>query len=421
MKNRLLMIAASLAVAVASGVASPGAQAATAPPADLISPTPLADPFLKAPANLATYAPGAIIRKRAVTTYVNGLGLGIQLGATNALGEALAPVAVPMPAKATELLIRSTDAHARPAAVVTTVLVPTQGANHHLLSWQVPIDSLGSRCNPSYESQKGAAQDGVFIAQALLKGYTVVVPDHEGPRNAFAAGPMAGHAVLDSIRATLTLPGTQLAGAATKVAMMGYSGGAIATGWATQLLPTYAPRLNVIGVASGGTPGNLYRAYQQMDGSASGGLFVGAALGMAREYPELYTLLNPAGMAFARSIKDDCLVDLTSHIGASVKQYTYSSDPMNTAIAQNVLNTNKMGGTAPRMPYLLWQARNDELIPYDIAVTLQKQWCARGGKVQLITNEYTEHLSGTGAMAEDSFTWLDDRFAGKPFTGYCQG
>jgi hypothetical protein len=40
----------------------------------------------------------------------------------------------------------------------------------------------------------------------------------------------------------------------TKVGMMGYSGGAIATEWASELAPSYAPTLRIIGAAAGGVP-----------------------------------------------------------------------------------------------------------------------------------------------------------------------
>jgi hypothetical protein len=39
--------------------------------------------------------------------------------------------------------------------------------------------------------------------------------------------------------------------------MVGYSGGAIATGWAAQLQPTYAPELAFVGAVAGGTPADF--------------------------------------------------------------------------------------------------------------------------------------------------------------------
>ncbi|WP_206685525.1 lipase family protein, partial [Escherichia coli] len=53
----------------------------------------------------------------------------------------------------------------------------------------------------------------------------------------FAAGPEYGMTTLDSIRAALNTPSTGL-NPSSKVAMIGYSGGAIATNWAAQLAPS---------------------------------------------------------------------------------------------------------------------------------------------------------------------------------------
>lgn len=39
--------------------------------------------------------------------------------------------------------------------------------------------------------------------------------------------------------------------------MWGYSGGAIAVGWAAALLDSYAPELNVVGASHSGTPADL--------------------------------------------------------------------------------------------------------------------------------------------------------------------
>jgi len=40
----------------------------------------------------------------------------------------------------------------------------------------------------------------------------------------------------------------------SQVGFLGYSGGASATVWATNLHESYAPELNVVGAAHGGTP-----------------------------------------------------------------------------------------------------------------------------------------------------------------------
>lgn len=67
----------------------------------------------------------------------------------------------------------------------------------------------------------------------------------------YAAGKMAGHAVLDSVRGMLSERPDL---AESPIVMHGYSGGAIATAWAAQLQPTYAPELRIAGAAAGERP-----------------------------------------------------------------------------------------------------------------------------------------------------------------------
>ena len=374
-----------------------------AAPSSAAVPEPAADPFYVPPAGYEMAAPGAILRTRPVT--VTGLG-------------------IPIPVQSTQMLVRSTDAHGRPAAVVSTLMIP-QGAypgpgTRPLLSYQPATDSLGDQCNPSYTLRTGTEKELPLIASSLSRGWAVVVTDYQGPRNAFAAGRMAGHAVLDGVRAAEHLPSTGLAGAATPVGLWGYSGGGLATGWAAQLQPSYAPELAVTGIASGGTPADLEAAGRQIDGGPAAGLFLAAAIGMSREYPELLTLLNDRGRALVDQIGDMCLAqEVASYPFRHLNEFTTSSDPLGTPVAQAVLNDNEMGGARPSAPVYVYHSLFDELVPYASATALKSAWCSRAARVQLYTDILSEHnvLAVTGAPAAVSY--LAARFAGTPAPSNC--
>lgn len=95
---------------------------------------------------------------------------------------------------------------------------------------------------------------------------------------------MAGHAVLDSVRAAVGTPHLGLDPAAPTI-VTGYSGGAIASGWAAQLAPKYAPELNLVGAVFGGVPADFEMLLETMNGrNAASGVFLAATLGVAREY-----------------------------------------------------------------------------------------------------------------------------------------
>ena len=111
------------------------------------------------------------------------------------------------------------------------------------------------------------AESGLIVP-ALLAGETVVVPDTEGENADFSAGPEYGINTLDSLRAALSSPATGLTGA-RKIGLIGYSGGAIATEWAAELAPSYAPDVNsrIVGAAMGGVLVDPVHNLHYVDGS----------------------------------------------------------------------------------------------------------------------------------------------------------
>lgn len=388
-----------------------GAFAATSTPAAVQSfPEPADDPFYEPPAGFETQPHGAILRWRPIT--------------------ALA-LAVPLPVQAWQLLTRTSDTKGRPVAVVATLMVPLASylgdGPRPLLSYQVAINSLGDQCNPSYSLRSGSRDGNTqtelnLMQQAMAKGWAVVTTDHEGPRNAYTAARMAGHAVLDGIRAAISLPGTGLAGPITPIALMGYSGGAQATGWAAELHRTYAPELGIKGIASGGTVADLEAGLRQLDGSAFSGLAFGAMFGIDREYPEMHLdkLLTPSGLAVKEEIGDMCVSQLRqSHQLERFATYTTVPDPLSVPRLAKVISDVDLGKKTPIAPVYLYHAIMDELIPIAGADGLYTAWCENGGDVTYHRDPASEHITLLVTGAPAAFAFLEARFAGTPVQG-CQ-
>jgi hypothetical protein len=360
-------------------------------------PEPHADPFYQAPAGLASQAPGTVLRWRSVT--VTGMGMRL-------------------PVDARQVLTRSTDARGRPVAVVATLMVPRKpwSGNRPLVSYQPATDSLGDQCNPSYTLRTSREKELGLMYMALEQGWAVVVTDYEGPHNAFAAGPMAGHAVLDGIRAAQR----SLAGAATPVGLWGYSGGALATSWAAELQPRYAPEIDVVGVAAGGTPGDLEAAARHIDGTAAAGLVLLASVGIGRQYPELNTLLNQAGREMVERIGDMCLGDAVMAFPfRRLNEFTHSADPLSEPVSKWVVAENDLGEPAPTAPVFLYHSVMDELIPFATAVELRHQYCRQGTRVLFHADPASEHSSLAVTGAPLAVGYLGARFAGLPPPANC--
>ena len=87
-------------------------------------------------------------------------------------------------------------------------------------------------------------------------------------------GRQSGHGTLDSIRAILQSGNFTGVDEDAQVAMWGYSGGSLASGWAAALQPHYAPELedNLIGAALGGFVTNITATAEATDGKLLAGL-----------------------------------------------------------------------------------------------------------------------------------------------------
>lgn len=132
----------------------------------------------------------------------------------------------------------------------------------------------------------------LLVEVALEQGWVVIVPDFLGPKGAFLANELAGHAALDGIRAAINSASFTGISRDPTVAMWGYSGGSLASLWAAELQPTYAPELRTVGAAVGGTVPNITTVVTSVNKNAAAGLIPAGVLGLANQYSELDELLD---------------------------------------------------------------------------------------------------------------------------------
>lgn len=366
-----------------------------------VLPTPLGDPFYTPPPGFETRAPGDVLASRAVRNWF------------------------PIPVRSIELLIRSTNAKDEPVPVVATLLTPQKPwrgtGSRPLVSYNIPISSLGNTCAPSRQLQEGVQADQLSIGLLLAREYAVIVPDHQGPRQAYAAGRMGGHAVLDALRAAGHL-GVAEVRPDSPIVMSGYSGGAIATGWAAQLAGEYAPELPVVGSLIGGVPADYDQLRRTMNGSiGAAGIFLAAALGLAREYPELLTLLNDNGWRLAHLLKDICVggeTVLGSLVPLKVEDFTDVPDPTALPMVRKILADNRLGALAPRSPALIYHGVHEYWLPFEQARNLYGDWCARGAQVRLAPLPGEHFVVGALAIPATG-SWVADMFAGRAVPPGC--
>jgi pimeloyl-ACP methyl ester carboxylesterase len=388
----LLAVFAALFVAPGQAAAIPGGV-----------PTPSADPFYTPPNPLPSGVPGDVLRHRKVD---------------------ILPTV-----DAWQLLYRSTSATGTANAVSGTLLVPKTpwfgGGTRPLVSYAVGTHGLGDSCAPSYKLRTGTENEIALINQALFNNWAVVLTDYEGlgtpGQHTYAVGRAEGHAVLDAARAAARVPGSGLSPTG-RVGLFGYSQGGQATAFAGELAPTYAPELNLVGVATGGVPADLAEVARFNDGNLGFSLVLAAAVGHAAAYPDVpfETILNDLGRQTVPRVAEACTVELATIAPLRrLSEFVTVPDPLADPRWQARLTENQAGQHAPTAPVFLYHGTLDELIPLPVGQELRASYCDLGVNVRWQTIPLAEHIIGVSVGGPVAMTWLGDRFAGRPATSNC--
>ncbi|KAJ4354317.1 uncharacterized protein N0V89_006052 [Didymosphaeria variabile] len=255
------------------------------------------------------------------------------------------------------------------------------------------------------------------------------MPDHEGPTASFAMGITEGHATLDSIRAVLS-SGLLPKNTHTKYAMWGYSGGSVASEWASELQEQYAPELSFSGMAIGGCVPNITETRNNLTGTAYAGLFPGAYLGLtsqdeeAREF--LVSRLKTSGPYNATAFLADVNLTVTQAFATYAGQDIYSyfvngradlENPILTQIADRNWYQGYHG--VPLMPTFVYKAIGDEFSTVNSTDALVERWCGIGVDVEYQRNTVGTHITEITNGRLRALEWLGHVFEGTATVGGC--
>ncbi|MGO9182600.1 MAG: lipase family protein [Mycobacterium sp.] len=400
---------------------------------------PKDDPFYEYTGPLADILPGAVLATRSVSYHI--MGIPTLLGTT-------------------QLLYRTTSQTLKPTVNVTSVIQPLDldlRDTTKVISYQSAYDSLNPNDEPSYAISGGRPTLGGLVPNVelgvfgpfLAEGYTVIVPDTEGQRADFAAGPEYGMNTLDSIRAAFN---SSTIDSDAKVAMLGYSGGALATEWAAELAPTYAPEAldvnaGLIGAAMGGVLVHPAHNLHYVEGSRIwAGVMAMALAGIARAFETDFTpYLSDRGVKIYNGMQNASIVDvLGQYPGLKWKDLAKPEYPTPESIPLYVETVNKLimgtGGvpdhaTKPTVPLFIGQGARGELegtpgnkqgigagdgvmITGDVR-TLARSYCAKGTTVHYEQYNALSHVWSLVPWLPNSIAWIKQRFADLPAPQNC--
>jgi predicted esterase len=355
--------------------------------------------FYEAPAGLGSLAPGDLIRAEPMDAY---LVPGVRLRA-----------------HAWRILHRSTGAVGEPTAVSGTLLLPVGWRARKplpLIAYAIGTHGIGDDAAPSRLLSTGLDWEAGLMALVLARGCAVVITDYQGlgteGDHAYMVGRALGCNVLDSIRAVRQLATAELPDDGP-TAIMGYSEGGTAAAWAAQLQPSYAPELELAGIAAGAAAADVELAGPTLDGSFFSFFLAYGAIGYAAAYPEL--VLEPYLVGDAANVIDS--LRRTNILQAAVRgpRFAHAGDLTSPNVLElpswrKRLRENRLGTLAPSVPMLLHHARNDQIVAFEHSEQLLEDWQALGVDVSLhITRGGFDHISGAVAGAPVALDWLGKR------------
>jgi pimeloyl-ACP methyl ester carboxylesterase len=405
------VVAALCAVPMlAAGATSPAAQAATAPV------LPSQDPFYTYTGStpLSQIAPGTVLKERSVSLSIEG---------------------VTVPVSTEQVLYRTTGEQGQPTVTVTTIIRPLLALllGTKIVAYQTAYDALGSECDPSYTLRGGnpsdstAQEEELAIAAYVVAGFTVTVPDYEGTNLDWGAGQESGYGTLDAIRATENYLG---ASSSTKVGMVGYSGGAIATEWAAELAPSYAPGLHIVGAAAGGVPVDFAHNLTYINGDDDwSGVIPAVLVSLGRAFGVNITpYLSSYGEQLTSQVSGECIASFaSSYPGLTIQQLLLPqySNPFSVPVLVTILNHLIMGtsGGIPDEPLLFGVGDSDGtgdgiMIDGDVEA-LAHEYCQRGVPVTFTVYPGLPHSDAAVPFEVQALTFLEGRFNGAPAPDGC--
>ncbi|GAA6018631.1 hypothetical protein JCM10207_008987 [Rhodosporidiobolus poonsookiae] len=378
---------------------------------------PSSDSFYEPPAGYQRKENGAVLRTRNISTAVDSLGTAYQV------------------------LYKTKNAQGQASSSVTTIFAPLQAVSPpQILLYMTPADTAAVDCQTSYAlltgTQSNVSSSSVLIeiVAALSKGWYVTVPDHEISRiSAFISGRTEAQAGLDGLRALLNYRAALPSAEGYKAVIRGYSGGGHAAAWATTYLTSYGKGLNVVGVAAGGVPVDLYYTLDLLSGTNNTYLGFSALAGLANAEPELRRWLasnlyqnGTDALAYARS-NQYCL-DATANAtypwaGADLYTFVMGGE---TALRNGTLlkyfDENKLGtnnsengnsGNLPiDIPIFMYHSKTDETVSYAPVRPYWLSQCAKGANVHLSTLSGSTHVNTYLAYLGDSFDFIERAFNG---------
>jgi predicted alpha/beta hydrolase len=284
---------------------------------------------------------------------------------------------------------------------------------------------IDRRCVLSSRPQYPANIPG--IRAFLDAGFVVAATDYAGlgtdETTGYLVGSSQAYSTLDAVRAAVAMPE---AAAAPRFVSFGESQGGHASLFTGQFAASYAPELEVAGVAAAAPATDLTELFRANLGTTFGGVLASYALASWRDVygVDLDDIADPQAIPVIDRIADLCIqteAQILSVVPEAelLKLRFLDRLPWETEPWATILADNTPGGSLVDAPVFVAQGADDPLVVPEVQQAFVDGWCARGQSIEYRVYDGVGHLDAGRASADDVVAWAVARLDGDPWVPTC--
>jgi acetyl esterase/lipase len=366
------------------------------------SAAPAQTPFYRAPPDQIAGAPGTVIRQEVMMPTRSG-------------------------ATAYRVLYRSVGLHGEPIAVSGVIIVPPGSpppGGRPIVAWAHPTTGVTPRCAPSLALFVFQQIQG--LREMTAHGFIVAATDYPGlgtpETHPYLVGDSEARAVIDSVRVARALTG-----APNRFAVWGHSQGGQAALFTGLIAKTYAPELDLVGVAAA-APATELRALLAEDINSAGGRNLAAMTlwSWSRVFgAPIDRVVDPAAMPVVDQLAGECIESIGDILFRRrtsrplEQRFLAMPDFYDAEPWRGLMAANTPGALPPGIPLLLAQGGADGLVRPQVTEDYKRRQCAAGSSVQMVFLKGANHGVIAHDAAPTAVEWMNSRFAGGPAPSDC--
>jgi len=360
--------------------------------------------FYRAPPSAVAGAPGTLVRQELID--------GAPLGATTY-----------------RVLYRSTGLDDQPILVSGVVIVPPGDpppGGRPIVAWAHPTSGIVPRCAPSlaiflFEQIQG-------LRSFVRDGYVVAATDYPGlgtpGPHPYLVGTSEARAVIDSVRVAAGLPG---AGGGKKFLVWGHSQGGQAALFTGLIAKSYAPELDLLGVAAAAPATDLVTLMNDDIDSVGGKNITAMTLWSWQRVfdANMDKVVDRRAIPAIDQLAQECIegpfdIRARQRTEQPLEQHFLTTEhPSDVEPWHTLLAKNSPGTLPPDIPVFLAQGTDDVIIRPKVTQDYAATLCSAGSKVRLLLMPNIGHGRAAQASTRAVLDWTSDRFAGKAAPDDC--